>query len=191
MENESITSTQGIIRERSIKMQFNKLLGIQECDSSHKKINTRLAVRAVILQNNNLLLVHSNLGDYKFPGGGVEQEEGLIEALIREVKEETGYTETTVLEKIGVVTERFLDEYEPDSIFEMTSHYYLCEITEVKETQQLDDYELEQEYTPVWIDIEEALAQNEKALEMHQDSRWIHRENYVLQELLKRSISMF
>ena len=48
----------------------------------------RNAVRAVILRGQELLMIYSaNVGDYKFPGGGVNKGETHKQALVREVKE--------------------------------------------------------------------------------------------------------
>ena len=55
---------------------FNDLLGL--------KLNKRTAVRAIIFNENKLLMVKSNLGDYKLPGGGVEKGESHEEAIKRE-----------------------------------------------------------------------------------------------------------
>ena len=54
-------------------MIFNYVLGIKETDKTHVKIIKREAVRAIILNNDNILMVKSNRGDYKFPGGGMEE----------------------------------------------------------------------------------------------------------------------
>lgn len=55
----------------------------------------RFAVGAVITRNSKVLLLRRKKDDfmggiYEFPGGQVEPEESLEEALIREVEEETG-----------------------------------------------------------------------------------------------------
>ncbi|WP_257391822.1 NUDIX hydrolase [Mesobacillus jeotgali] len=92
---------------------------------SSEKIIKRVAVRAVITENNLILLVQSNKGDYKFPGGGLDVNESLEECLKREVSEETGYTHCIVKDKLGKVIERKTDEYEELALFEMTSHYYV------------------------------------------------------------------
>ncbi|TDL82416.1 NUDIX hydrolase [Peribacillus frigoritolerans] len=162
------------------------MLGIQEIDEGKVRINNREAVRAIIIQNNKILMVHSNLGDLKFPGGGVERNESHAEGLIREVAEETGYLNGSVGDKMGVVIERHLDDYDKDAVFRMTSHYYLCELTggEAVE-QQLDEYESEQEYTPKWVKLEDAMEQNQIILNQCEQSVWIKRENFVLTELKK------
>ncbi|RXJ04654.1 NUDIX domain-containing protein [Anaerobacillus alkaliphilus] len=135
------------------------------------------------MEGDKILLVHSNLGDYKFPGGGVSQNESHTEALIREIAEETGYLNAIVGERIGTVIQRHVDEYDSDVIFQMNSHYYLCHLPGQKGTQNLDDYELEQEYTPKWVDIEDAIDQNEKMMKEFPQNNWIPRENFVLMEL--------
>ncbi|WP_342826923.1 NUDIX hydrolase [Metabacillus indicus] len=165
---------------------FNEMLGIKEIDDKKGRINNREAVRAVIIQNNKILMVHSNLGDYKFPGGGVEKNESHAEGLMREVAEETGYLNGLVGDKMGVVIERHLDDYDKDAVFQMTSHYYLYELTDEKVVvQQLDDYESEQEYTPKWVKLEDAIKQNQTILNQCEQNVWIHRENFVLTELKK------
>lgn len=158
---------------------FNEVLGHSDIDENKMKINTREAVRAIIIEDKKILMVHSNLGDFKFPGGGVEDHESHAEGLIREVAEETGY-HCRVGEKMGVVFERHVDDYDKEAIFQMTSHYYLCELTGEVVDQQLDDYEFNQEYTPKWVEIDEAIQQNETMLNQCEENVWIHRENFVL-----------
>ncbi|MCA0988539.1 NUDIX domain-containing protein [Guptibacillus algicola] len=160
---------------------FNKTFGIEKPDGA--TMNDREAVRAVIIRGNRILLVHSNLGDYKFPGGGVEESETHVDALLREIAEETGYVNGVIGEKVGIVVERSIDIYDEGAIFEMNSHYYFCEVTDETASQQLDDYELEQEFTPKWVTLGEAIDQNHVALERNSRNSWIHRENAVLVEL--------
>jgi len=168
-------------------MLFEFTLGIQEIHED-AKVNHRKAVRAVVVKNNNIvLMVSSNKGDLKFPGGGVEVGENNEEALIREAKEETGYVIEKVKEKIGMVIERNIDIYENDSIFEMQSHYYICEVSESKGTQKLDDYEADLGFSPKWTDIDSAINNNENILkdENADINRWVNRETLVLRELKK------
>jgi len=51
----------------------------------------RVGVYGILIQNNQVLMTRTQSGSrliYNFPGGGVEQNEGLAGALIRECKEE-------------------------------------------------------------------------------------------------------
>lgn len=167
-------------------MIFLKCLGNNDIVENGWKINNREAVRAVIFHNNEILLIHSYLGDYKFPGGGVERNESHTESLLREIAEETGYTNCLVQEKIGVVIEERIDEYEENTYFKMTSHYYICELAgEEKIDQQLDDYEYEQGFTPTWIGMAAAIEENEKIMNQFPKNRWVFRETFVLKELKK------
>ncbi len=167
-------------------MLFNVLLGIEKLNKQEVNIKYREAVRAIIIQDHKILLIHSNLGDYKFPGGGLEKNESHTNGLLREVAEETGYINCIVKEKMGVVIERYIDEYDENVYFEMTSHYYICELTNGKKIdQKLDDYEAAQEFMPKWLTIDEAIKQNQKVIDQFVKNRWIHRENFVLKELKK------
>lgn len=166
-------------------MIFNNILGIQELDEKSTKVRYREAVRAVIIKDGKLLMVHSNKGDYKFPGGGINSGENHEEALKREIREETGYIVSDVQSKLGIIVSRNLDEYEKDSVFEMRSNYYLCGAPKEQSHQQLDEYEAAQEFCPVWISIEEAIRLNEELLkdESKDKNFWVQRETMVLKTL--------
>ena len=59
----------------------------------------RPSVRGIIIKDGKVALVHSLKYDYyKFPGGGIEPGESVIDALIRETAEEAGLT--VILESI-------------------------------------------------------------------------------------------
>lgn len=166
-------------------MIFEFTLGIQEIEKQNVKINHRKAVRAIIIKSSNILMVNSNKGDYKFPGGGVKAGESDEEALIREVREEIGYIIDKVKEKVGMVIERNTDGQEDGSIFEMASYYYLCEVSENQVLQELDDYEADLDFSPEWINIDIAININEDILRNEDTSinHWVRRETAVLREL--------
>ncbi len=126
---------------------FEEIIGIQGQIDDKIKINKREAVRAVILKGKKLVMMQTNKGDYKFPGGGLEKGENNIEALKREVKEETGYNVIKIGELLGKATERRRDIYEDNTYFVMNSYYYVCEIGDEKGRQNLDEYEKEQQFT--------------------------------------------
>ena len=72
----------------------------------HGRTVHRTAVRAVIQRGCDLLLIFSAaMGDYKFPGGGVDAGETHEQALRREVREECGAELTHIGEEIGAVVE--------------------------------------------------------------------------------------
>lgn len=164
-------------------MFFQEILGNTEI--IREKINFRLAMRAVILNENKILLIKTNKGDFIFPGGGVKSGETYNEALKREVIEESEYIIDTVGENLGTIVERKIDEFDKESMFDMTSMYYLCDLSGEKTSQNLDDYEREQEFSPVWTTIDEALSKNEKIIEDEKDimNPWVERETLALRKV--------
>ena len=166
-------------------MLFNRLLEIDKVSDSIGNVNYREAVRAVIIKKNKILMVHSINKDYKFPGGGIKKGENKIEALEREVEEETGYVCNKIIRKLGIVTERSKDKYVHNRIFKMISYYYVAEVSDERKEQKLDAYEAELGFTPVWVDLLEAIRNNEKIIELNLKNKpnWIGRETYVLKEI--------
>lgn len=63
-----------------------------------------LGVRAVVLddQNRVLLVKHTYIGGWHFPGGGVEPRETLAQALVRELEEEGGIALTGGASLLGI-----------------------------------------------------------------------------------------
>ncbi len=151
------------------------------------RIIRRTAVRAVIERNGLLLMVRNNRGDVKFPGGGLEEGESHEETLRREVLEETGHVMIRVGRKLGTATERHPDIRDPEAFFEMISHYYECGIDSDSGIQNLDDYEAEMGFEPVWIPVSAAIENNRVLLAAQAASmnRWVGRETAVLEYLAR------
>ena len=173
-------------------MLFNYTLGLKEIGA---KVNIvgREAVRAIILNKDSVFMIHNNKGDYKFPGGGVNKDETHMKALEREIKEETGYLLESVTREIGTVIERNIDKYDIDSVFEMISYYYVCKIYDKLTFQELDDYETELGFQPVWVNIDKAIKKNEELLndETKEKNDWIYRETLILKTLKENILDTF
>ncbi|NLC92661.1 MAG: NUDIX domain-containing protein [Treponema sp.] len=150
----------------------------------------RTAVRGVISRKNTsgqieLLMIHGKYGDYKFPGGGQEQNETNIDTLCREVKEETGFSVKKNSEKeFCYVLER--RKGNPDDIMEMENFYYQCETTGLQGDQNLDQYEKDYQYKTIWITPKEAVAKN-KSISNFDNIPWIKRETLVLSYIISDS----
>jgi len=144
----------------------------------------RTAVRAVILRGRDLLLVFSStVGDYKFPGGGVDDGESHEQALRREVREECGTSLVEFGESLGAVIEyNFAIETDYD-VFKMTSHYYFCQAGNDFGTQKLDEYEKDLGFKPVWINIEDAISTNQSLFSSDKTPEWLGRELFVLEHI--------
>lgn len=142
----------------------------------------RNAVRAVILHGRNLLMVYSSaVGDYKFPGGGVDKGETHAQALTREIREECGASLTRIGCGIGAVIEYNLPIEQDYDAFKMTSYYYQCDMEETLGAQKLDGYEQELGFQPVWIDIDNAIRLNKNLLNSDRTPEWLRREIFVLE----------
>lgn len=171
-------------------MIIHEILGIQKIKNPKIKITTRLAARAIVIQDNRILMVHTNKGDYKFPGGGIRKTESHEEALRREVTEETGYIVNEIKEEAGTIIQRNPNQFDTNGIFQMTSYYYFCDVKPDKTEQHLDKYEQDQEFCPVWMDIDEVIAQNEAILTQKntQINPWVYRETLALRRIKESGI---
>lgn len=149
---------------------------------SENTIFYRTAVRGIIKHGNTYLIIHSKYGDYKFPGGGKHDDETLTDTLLREVKEETGYTvrQDSIHEYLKVTEKR---KGSPEDIMLMISYYYFCDVEEQVGERNLDDYEKEYGYQTAWLPLEEIIAHNEN-LNSIEKIPWVVRETTVMKELL-------
>jgi 8-oxo-dGTP pyrophosphatase MutT (NUDIX family) len=150
----------------------------------------REAVRGIIRDDNMLLMVYSEVnGDYKFPGGGIQEGETPIQALRREVQEECGVEVTYISDPYAQVTEFDTPLKEDFDLFKMLSTYYPCRVSEPLHELQLDDYEAELKFKPVWVTLAEAVLNNQILLHQRKLSapRWLQRDLFILEKLLKES----
>ena len=109
----------------------------------------RLGCRAIIIKDNKILLSHEkNTGVYLTPGGGLESGESPEECVMREVREETGYTVSVVKPFVKV------NEYFYEKLY--VSNYFVCEI-KGKAEQSLTETEIIHGVGPEWVDIGKAL----------------------------------
>lgn len=121
----------------------------------------RPSARGIILKGRKICLVYSEVEKYfKFPGGGIHEDEDKKTALIREVKEETGLVVIPeTIKDFGRVLRRQKGK-EPDVVFEQENFYYTCEVYDGVSDQNLDDYEKEAGFTLKIVDIDEAIDAN-------------------------------
>lgn len=164
-------------------MRIIKVVDHRDYLESWNKIE-RYAVRAIIRREDVVALVKSKKeGYYKFPGGGVEEDEEHIDTLIRETEEETGlHIKENTVREYGFFVECRKSLYE-DAIFEQKSYYYTAEVDESLIETKLDDYEKDLEFELEWVDISKAIKVNQKFKGV--EYTHIERETVVLNELHK------
>ncbi len=150
----------------------------------------RPSVRGIIIKNGKIAMVHSiKYNYYKFPGGGIEDNESKIETLIREVREESGLiVKADTIKEYGSVHRIQKSDQNDYDVFVQDNFYYICDTEQSLCTQKLDDYEKEENYTLEFIDPQKAIQVNrcENHDEINQDM--LEREALVLELLIEDGI---
>ena len=128
------------------------------------KVFRRPSVRGIIFKENKLAMVYAtNEKYYKFPGGGMHDDEDKKEALLREVKEEVGLKVIPEsISEYGSVLRRQKSDRGPDTIFVQENFYFFCETEEQIGQQDLDDYEADAGFELAYVDIDEAIRVNKE-----------------------------
>jgi 8-oxo-dGTP diphosphatase len=129
-----------------------KLLKTIKDSPIRKDSRVREASRAVIFDENGLvpILFVSKYNYHKLPGGGIERGEDKINALLREIHEETGCT-MQLPQEIGRIVE-FRSEYD----LLQTSYCYLGKVV-MKGSPHLEEGEISDGFGLVWLTIDEAI----------------------------------
>ena len=145
----------------------------------------RPSARAVILRDGRVAMVHSRKYDYyKFPGGGIEPDESREEAVVREVREESGLiVRPESVRPYGLVHR--VQKGEKGDTFVQDNYYYLCEADGEPGRQDLDDYEVEEGFHLVWADPREVIAVNREHPHGPKDQAMLEREARVLETLMR------
>lgn len=115
---------------------------------------TRLAARAVLVNDSNKIAVmnFTKTSYYKLPGGGIDDGEEIIDALKREIQEETGYTITDI-QPLGII-----EEYRYFCGMHQTSYCFVARTADFVGTQ-LTDKEAQEGMNLQWANsIDEAIA---------------------------------
>lgn len=150
-------------------MQFQLKFITDELPEHPVLIKKRIAVRGVIYYHDKIMMVETNRGDYKFPGGGMESGETEKETLLREITEETGYTDIRIGDKIGEAFEQNIDVEDPENFFQMESYYYECRLMSEKRVPGImDDYEEKLGFHGKFVTVREAYEKNLSLLKSEQ-----------------------
>ena len=152
----------------------------------HGRTILREAARGIIIDQRKLLMVYSEInGDYKFPGGGIKRGESHNEALMREIREETGVQTMEIIGPFGEMIEYDLPLEKTYDVFKKISYYYWCKVGGLTGEQSLDQYEKDLQLIPLWVDIDEAIRKNISLTQdpVRQPPRWIRRDLEVLKQV--------
>ena len=146
----------------------------------------KYTVRGIVMREGKIAMQCSKDGEYKIPGGGMEASEDRIQALAREIKEETGLQviEDEVYE-IGEITEIRRDIFDSTQKYICHSLFYYCKTEEgIQEPLQLTASELAKGYTVKWAAPEEIYETN---IRMAKDP-WILRDTAFIKMLVDKQV---
>ncbi|BAJ01278.1 NUDIX hydrolase [Shewanella violacea] len=147
----------------------------------------RKAARGIILDGENILMLYTErYHDYSIPGGGIDAGEAIETGLLRELEEETGAQHIEIIGEFGIY-EEFRPWYKEDfDIIHMESYCYVCNIHPELGATKLEEHEIQNGMTPVWLNIFEAIKHNEHTIaNSPKKGMSIERETYLLKRIVE------
>lgn len=145
----------------------------------------RYATRGIIRKDGKYAMQLSGDGEYKIPGGGMEEGESLVDSLCREVAEETGLVvDKASLRFCGEVIEIRRDIYEEDKKYIKHSFVYLCEAGEERAEMSMTESEIKRGFHPVWEKLDTIISENRKNIK----EGWRLRDTRLLELLLEKGL---
>ncbi len=142
----------------------------------------RPSTRAIILDGDNILMMYTRrYHDYTLPGGGLDEAEEHKSGMIRELQEETGAQNIRNIKAFGLY-EEYRPWYKPDyDMVHIESYCFTCEIDKTLGQNKLEQHEVNNGMTPVWINIFDAIRHNEKTMKNNEKKGLsIERETFLL-----------
>lgn len=126
------------------------------------RVYEKYSVRGIIMREGKLAMQCSRDGEYKIPGGGLEEGESQIQALVREVREETGlYVIEDEIQELGEIIELRRDIFEPTQKYVCHSLFYYCKTElERQDDLRLTASEIKKGYQLEWATPQEVYQRN-------------------------------
>ena len=154
------------------------------------QIFQRDSARSIMIRNGKIAMIHSQKYDYyKFPGGGIEDGESPIEAMIRETQEEAGLIVIPeTVKEYGYVHRIQKSDHNPSECFVQDNYYYLCDAVDGPVSQNLDDYEKAESYQLEYIDPASVMEKNRGVKESPYNRMMFEREARVVEMLLSEGL---
>lgn len=113
----------------------------------------RITARAILENTNNLfaIMYSDDFDFYSFPGGGVEKAEDILEALKREIKEETGCN-CSAIEELG-----FVKENRAYCDYTQISYYFFVRTNDTELRPVFTEAEKKHKTTVNWYSLDDVI----------------------------------
>lgn len=151
-----------------------------------KEVYEKYSVRGIIMREGRLAMQCSRNGEYKIPGGGIESEESRIQALVREIREETGlYVIEEDIVELGEIIEMRRDIFDAAKKYICHSLFYYCKVEEMRQDAlMLTPSEVAKGYRLEWATPREVYERN---ILIEKDP-WIIRDTAFIKMLMDGSV---
>lgn len=116
-------------------------------------IITRYGARGILVNDmmNVAMMYMSKRNLYKLPGGGVEENEPIESAFLREIKEETGY-EAVILHELG-----YIEEHKKKNEFMQFSYCFIAKAHNKPHDVKLSENEIQLGMMVKWMTLDKAI----------------------------------
>ena len=125
----------------------------------------RFVVRALIEKDGLFAMQQGKHGEYKIPGGGMDAGESIVQALAREVQEETGLVIIPEsMKELGQIIEIRRDIFDENTKYIAHSMHFACEVEPEMVETALTESEKEKGFELAWADIDTIIETNERVM---------------------------
>jgi len=150
----------------------------------------RNSARSIIIKGKKIAMIYSvKYGYYKFPGGGIENGENPVDAMIRETREESGLVVLPdTVKEYGYVHRIQRSDRDKTECFIQDNYYYLCNTADEAVSQELDDYEAKENYILEYVEPDAAIRKNRHVVQSPYNQMMFEREARVLELLVAEGL---